>query len=251
VLIDWFTIFAQIINFLILVFLLHRFLYKPILKTIDERQKRIDARWREAEQQQQEAERQAAFYRQKQQELDAQQETLLAEAKAKAEEYHQEIVKQARHEVEEMQARWRTAIEQEQEALLENLQKRIQEQTLATTRRILNTVANADLEKQAISLFIKNLESLDSEEQKNISQSISDSEYITVQSSFDIPLDTRQKIINVLQEKEIMNNHNVQFATSSDLICGIKLNLAGHAISWSFDNYLQNLEERLFKAIKS
>jgi F-type H+-transporting ATPase subunit b len=40
-LIDWFTVAAQVVNFLILVWLMKRFLYKPILHAIDEREKRI------------------------------------------------------------------------------------------------------------------------------------------------------------------------------------------------------------------
>ena len=42
-LIDWFTVGAQVLNFLILVWLLKRFLYKPILNAIDAREKRIAA----------------------------------------------------------------------------------------------------------------------------------------------------------------------------------------------------------------
>ncbi len=40
-LIDWFTVGAQVLNFLILVWLLQHFLYKPILAAIDAREKRI------------------------------------------------------------------------------------------------------------------------------------------------------------------------------------------------------------------
>jgi F-type H+-transporting ATPase subunit b len=40
-LIDWFTVGAQVLNFLILVWLLKRFLYKPILHAIDAREQRI------------------------------------------------------------------------------------------------------------------------------------------------------------------------------------------------------------------
>ena len=40
-LIDWFTVGAQTINFLILVWLMKRFLYKPILHAIDAREERI------------------------------------------------------------------------------------------------------------------------------------------------------------------------------------------------------------------
>src|ERR1035441_6695689 len=38
-LIDWFTVGAQALNFLVLVWLMKRFLYKPILDAIDEREK--------------------------------------------------------------------------------------------------------------------------------------------------------------------------------------------------------------------
>ena len=40
-LIDWFTVIAQMLNFLILVWLLKRFLYQPILDAIDAREKGI------------------------------------------------------------------------------------------------------------------------------------------------------------------------------------------------------------------
>ena len=48
-LINWFTVVAQAINFLILVWLLKRFLYKPILHAIDEREKGIATQLAEAE----------------------------------------------------------------------------------------------------------------------------------------------------------------------------------------------------------
>jgi len=48
-LIDWFTVGAQIVNFLILVWLLKHFLYKPILDAIDAREKKIAAELADAE----------------------------------------------------------------------------------------------------------------------------------------------------------------------------------------------------------
>lgn len=38
---DWFTVGAQVLNFLVLVWLMKRFLYKPVLDAIDAREKRI------------------------------------------------------------------------------------------------------------------------------------------------------------------------------------------------------------------
>ncbi len=47
--INWFTLIAQVINFIILMWLLKRYLYKPILKAIDERENKIKAQLNDAE----------------------------------------------------------------------------------------------------------------------------------------------------------------------------------------------------------
>ena len=54
-LIDWFTVSAQIVNFLILVWLLQRFLYRPILDAIDAREQRVAAALTKAEANKEEA----------------------------------------------------------------------------------------------------------------------------------------------------------------------------------------------------
>ena len=47
-LIDWFTVVAEIVNFLILLWLLKRFLYKPVLNAMDKREATIASRENEA-----------------------------------------------------------------------------------------------------------------------------------------------------------------------------------------------------------
>ena len=47
--IDWLTVIIQAVNFLILVWILKRYLYKPILNAMDNRQKAVFAKLRDAE----------------------------------------------------------------------------------------------------------------------------------------------------------------------------------------------------------
>ncbi len=47
--IDWLTVIAQIVNFLILVWLLKRFLYQPVINAMDQREQRIAERLQKAE----------------------------------------------------------------------------------------------------------------------------------------------------------------------------------------------------------
>ena len=58
-LIDWFTVGAQALNFIILVWLLKRFLYKPILNAVDAREKRIAAELADADAKKAEAQKRA------------------------------------------------------------------------------------------------------------------------------------------------------------------------------------------------
>jgi len=62
-LIDWFTVGAQVLNFLILVWLLKHFLYKPILNAIDAREKRIASELADADAKKSEAKRSAMTFK--------------------------------------------------------------------------------------------------------------------------------------------------------------------------------------------
>ena len=57
---DGFTIVAQVVNFLILVALLKRFLYAPIIRTMQAREDHITTRLDEAQEKISKAQRQAA-----------------------------------------------------------------------------------------------------------------------------------------------------------------------------------------------
>ncbi|MEQ8467940.1 F0F1 ATP synthase subunit delta [Coleofasciculus sp. E1-EBD-02] len=246
--IDWFTFIAQIINFIILVFLLWRFLYKPITKTMGERLKRIERQWKEAQQKQEEAEAEAKSYRQKQQDLEQRREELLNEAKEKAKAEQETLIKQARQEVDRKQAEWHESIERQQDSFLENLRQRVQEQTHKISRRALQDLANAELEERAISVFIERLKHLEDEERKTFRQSVQESEEdVVINSAFDMSEETQQKLRDTLRQENIVNGNEIKFSTSSDLICGVEMRSKNHQIAWSLADYLENLEEQLSK----
>ncbi len=78
--IDYFTIVAQIINFLVLVFLLRHFLYRPVIKAMDEREQKMVSRLKDAEQKREEAEAEAESFRQMKQELEDKRQEMLTKA---------------------------------------------------------------------------------------------------------------------------------------------------------------------------
>ena len=99
-LIDWFTVAAQLVNFLILVWLLKRFLYKPVLKAIDEREGRIVQQLQDAEAKKAEADKECDNFRQKNMEFDQQREGLMNNAINEVKTERQRLQDETRKEVE-------------------------------------------------------------------------------------------------------------------------------------------------------
>ncbi len=94
--IDWFTVIAQVINFLILVWLLKRFLYKPILHAIDEREKGIATQLAQAEAKKAEAQQERDDFQHKNEAFDQERAALLKKATDEAQAERQRLLDEAR-----------------------------------------------------------------------------------------------------------------------------------------------------------
>jgi F-type H+-transporting ATPase subunit b len=247
-LIDWFTVAAQIVNFLILVALLRVFLYNRVIKAMDERERNINARLEAAEQQRQAAEAEAASYRQQQQVFETRQSEMLAQAREKADSQRQQMVTKARQEVERLQARWHQAVRDEQDAFLRDLRQRASQQMYAMARRALTDLAHASLEQQIVAAFLDRLQTLDEAAWQAITTTRQDANQpLVILSAFHLPQASCQKLLKVLR-KHLGASVDIRFETSADMICGIELQTDGQKIAWSLAHYLEALEENLAKA---
>src|ERR1700685_3195890 len=112
--IDWFTVVAQAVNFLILVWLLKRFLYKPILHAIDEREKGIAAQLSQAEAQKAEAEKVRDDFQHKNEAFEQERAALLKHAADEANAERQRLLDEARKEADALRAKRQDALRNEQ-----------------------------------------------------------------------------------------------------------------------------------------
>src|SRR5271157_3837052 len=101
-LIDWFTVGAQIVNFLILVWLLKHFLYKPILNAIDVREKKIAAELADADAKRADANKERDDFKHKNEEFDQQRAALLNKATEDAKVERQRLLDEARQATDAM-----------------------------------------------------------------------------------------------------------------------------------------------------
>jgi F-type H+-transporting ATPase subunit b len=254
--INWTTVAFQIVNFLILLFLLWLFLYGRIIKAMDEREARIAARLTEAEEKRRQADEQAETFRQKTEQLDAQRDEFLTKAKADADAERKELTAQARAEVDQTRAQWHEAVQREKEGFLQDLRQRATAQTLAIARRALADLAGDDLEGRVLETFLAQIGNLDDAERGKFAEAVANTaeeeedRHVVVRSAFDLPDDGRQRLTEAVHA-HIADGTGIRFETSAELICGIELVAGGTKLAWSIEHYLATLEEDLAEAFET
>jgi alternate F1F0 ATPase, F0 subunit B len=248
--IDWFVLFCQIFNFLLLVYLLKRFLYGRIIKAMDDREAKIAARFAQAEELKVKATEAAEIYDRRNQLLTEKSEQMLNEASMAAEAKRKELMEKVRADVELIKVRWQDMLIREQEAFFQDLRQRASQQIYATARRALTDLADADLEQRIVDVFIRRIRELDKVKSEEIRNAISSGgNRVVVQSAFGVSDEMRRQIESALK-KQITNGFTIRYMMEPEIVSGIELRVNGHKIAWSLNDYLETLVENLTETLQ-
>jgi len=248
--INWFTIIAQVLNFLILVWLLKRFLYKPILKAIDEREGKIAAQIKDAEIQDTKAKKEQVEFRKKNESFDMEKKDLMDKAIAETNEERQKLIEDARDEATQLRSKLERSLKEMQENLNHDIVQKTQQEVFAIARKTLSDLASLSLEEQATNIFIKRLNDLANKEKKQFVEAFkTSSNPILVQSAFDLPEKQQADIKSAVNEILETETH-FQFKTTPELISGIELTSSGYKLAWSISEYINSLQKSIFETMK-
>jgi F-type H+-transporting ATPase subunit b len=242
-LINWFTVFAQAINFLILVWLLKRFLYKPILHAIDEREKGIAAQLAQAEAKVAEAQKESDAFRHKNEAFDQERAALLKKATDDASSERQRMLDEATKDADAVRAKRHEALRTEQRNLREDIIRWTQKEVFAITRKTLADLATTSLEERMGEVFVSRLRALTGPAKEQLAATFKTSNHtVSVHSAFDVPPAQRSAIESAVKETFAPGSH-VQFETAPELVSGIELSTNGQKVAWSIADYLATLEK--------
>jgi F-type H+-transporting ATPase subunit b len=242
-LIDWFTVGAQALNFIILVWLLKRYLYKPILNAVDAREKRIAAELADADAKKAEAQKERDEFQRKNEEFDQQRAALLSKATDEAKAERRRLLDDARKAADALSAKLREALRSDAQNLNQAIRRRTQQEVFAIARKALTDLATASLEERMSEAFTRRLLTIDGKAKEGIAAALKTaSEAAVVRSAFDLPEAQRAAIIKTLNET-FSAEVPVRFETAPALISGIEFTTNGQKIAWSIADYLASLEK--------
>jgi F-type H+-transporting ATPase subunit b len=242
-LIDWFTVGAQALNFIILVWLLKRFLYKPILNAVDAREKRIAAELADADAKKAEAQKERDEFQHKNEEFDQQRAALLTKATAEANAERQRLLDDARKAANALSAKRQEALRSDAVNLNQAIRRRTQQEVFAIAQKALTDLAATSLEERMCDVFTHRLRSMDDKIKEGLADALKTaSEPALVRSAFDLPEAQRAAIRKAINETFSADTH-LRFETAPDLVSGIELITSGQKIAWSIADYLASLEK--------
>jgi len=249
-LIDWFTVGAQVLNFLILVWLMKRYLYKPIIKAIDAREKRIAAELADADAKKAEAQKEREEFQHKNQEFDQQHDALLKKATDEAGAERQRLLEEARQDADSLLAKRRDALTREQQTLNDDIIRWTQKQVFAISRKALADLSGANLENRMTEAFIQRLRGLAGAGKEQLETALKTSKQpALVRSAFDLPPEQQAAIQKAINETFSADIH-IQFETLTELVSGIELSANGQKVAWSIAEYLASLERNAGKLLQ-
>lgn len=244
-LIDWFTVGAQIVNFLILIWLMKRYLYQPILKGIDAREARIVAELSEADAEKTEAHKEREEFERKKEVFDKQCAKLLSQAGEEACAKGQQLMDAARQTADALSAKRQKALSDEQQSLKQAIIQRTHEEVFAITRKVLIDLADTTLEASMTDAFTRRVQALTGKDKELLEAALKNPSRPTiVRSGFSLPQEQRAAIYQALNET-FSADIQIDFIVAPDVISGIELTASGQKIAWSIADYLSSMEQRI------
>ena len=240
---NWTTFVLEIINFLVLVWILKHFLYKPVLDVIARRRAGIEKTLVDAEALQADAEslreqyegRLADWGRERQQarealvqEIETERASKIAELQTVLDQEREKAhVTEARHQVDAMRKIEETAL--------------MQGARFAT--RLLEQASGPDTEARLVELVITELTRLPAEHIAALRSSYGKMpEAILVLSAFPLPDDQRQRLIQALAPV-ISPNIPLQFEQDSELLAGLRIMLGARVLGVNVRDELKGFTE--------
>ncbi|MBD3167925.1 MAG: F0F1 ATP synthase subunit B [candidate division Zixibacteria bacterium] len=248
--INWLTLIAQIINFIILVFLLKHFLYDRVVNAMDERERKISSRFEDADKEKNEAEKMKSEYEEKSSKIEKKREDILSKARKEAEEKRKELIKEARGEVDEMKKEWEGAFDKERERLMNEIRETIGRQVYAVSRKVLFDLGDQQLEKQMLDAFLGRIVKMDDDEfMEKLNINSDGGKGVIIRTRNDIHGNTKNRIEDILNDK-LPGKREVNYETSENMICGIEITSGGKSLSWSVDRYLDDFEKEFIEKLQ-
>jgi len=236
---DWSTFVLEILNFLILLWILKRFLYEPVLKAITRRKAAIEQTLADANKQKTEAQALEQQYHTRleawEQEKAKLREQMLGEVRAERERRLAELQKTLANEREKNRVL--------EERRLRDVEHKLREEVTADAvrflARLMQRLATPALETRLVDVAIEDLKGLPEEQRKQINDAApEDGTPAKVSTAFPLSAEQRKEIEEALR-KTVGRIIKADYVRDEKLLAGLKIQMGPWTLQASLQDELK------------
>lgn len=235
-LIDWFTVAAQALNFVALIWLLQHFLYKPVLAAIDARDKSIASQVREAAAKRTEADQAQAEFQKMKQQFEEQRQSLTDQAAAERLAEKETRAEVSRQQMASTRTEMQERLQAEYKRMRGDLQTQVQQEVMAMAGKVLQELAGADLERQILQAFGQRLRDLPATQKDKFRSD----QPALVRSSAALSVQQQKEFAGWLGDL-LGPSGSLQFEVRPELVAGLELVSNGQKFAWNIADCLDSL----------
>jgi F-type H+-transporting ATPase subunit b len=222
---DWTTFALEIVNFLVLVWLLKHFLYRPILATIERRKTAIQQAIDDATETKARADELERQYEDRLSAWEKEKEELRSAAQAEVAEERRRGLAAVRAEIDRESERQRAIARRQAEELQRRLEREATTKGTRFAARLLGRLATPALEERLVAMMLEDLGSLPPSRREAIADACRDAGgNIRVESAFPLPEAARQRLIDGLRAATGVSAE-AEYAEDPELVAGLRVSM--------------------------
>ncbi len=242
--INWITFIAQFINFIVLVWLLKRFLYRPILTAVDKRQAEITKKVNQAHNEYELAKKEHLDLEQKQQDFKKQRDELFIKANEQIEELKKQQANLLVKEKEKALQKIHSDIALEKDSISEQIKELAVDKFMKLSYKLVTDFGILTPMDNAILLFLKQINLLDSKKIAEIEKALSKQSQIIVYSSEELSDKSKKEIQDTFMQKISKNTKpTFLYKENKELVLGLEIKISDLLVEWNLKSYLDTLHD--------
>ncbi len=227
---NWSTFILEIINFLVLVWLLKHFLYQPVRRIVEQRRQQIDSRLAEAERLRHEAGEMKARYERRLADWEEEKKRARESFRRELEEARQRQLSALSQELEAARRKAEAVWEQEKREWRRHLEERALTLGTKFIARMLERLADEHLHRRLLALLLEDMADMPPETIEGVRRDFhADPAEVRVVSAYPLTEKDRERLQAVLQPL-LGGAVECRFETDSSLLAGLRIDLGAHVI---------------------
>ncbi len=240
---DWVRIVAQLLNFVLLLWLLRKFLFAPLTNIMAAREERVRKGVEQAEQLQRHAEELQTKYESELAGLEAERQKILKEASDAAAQVRDDLIEDARKEARTAHTNFHAQLEREKHEIQDAISRQIIENACDLASLVVRQVMGVRLADLAATRLIERMADRADDQAKLKSSLVSERAPVVVISHAELSDEATRNLTEAVFELAGTRERKIEFRVDPDLLVGVSISTGGATLSWNAMDQIKQVRE--------